>query len=147
MRKDSRDLERAHDTETRHVSWRERRDVTPFVDDTPARRLQKFGQQIEAGGLAGAVRSDQRVNSAARDAQANAVHRHKTGKFLGEVLGLEDDLGTHRRNASRVLHSPYVWSDRPAQSLEQPCSSLRARWSVRFERPGSLQGLPRPATT
>src|SRR5712691_4164088 len=122
MRKDGRDLERAHDAETRHVCRRERGDVAPLIDDASACRLQELGQQIEAGGLASAVRSDQRVNSPACDAQAHAVHRDKTGKFLGEVLGLEDDLGTHRRNASRVLHCPYVWSDRPAPKLEQPSS-------------------------
>src|SRR5712691_9347506 len=135
MRKDGRDLERAPDAETRHVGRRERGDVAPLIDDAPARRLQELGQQIEAGGLASAVRSDQRVNSTACDAQAHAVHRHKTGKFLGEVLGLEDDLGTHRRNASRVLHCPYVWSDRPASKTRATLFLLRTRWSVRFDQP------------
>src|SRR5437660_30568 len=58
-------------------------------------RAQELGQQIKAGGLAGAVRPDQRMNGAADDAQIDPVDRHEAGKFLPEIVGFEDDIGTH----------------------------------------------------
>ena len=41
-------------------------DVAAVVDDDAARRLQEFGQEIEAGGLAGAVGADEGVDRSAR---------------------------------------------------------------------------------
>ena len=87
MREHRRDLERAHQPEPRHVGRRQRRDVAALVDDAAAGRAQELGQQVEAGGLAGAVRSDQRMNGAAGNAQVHPVDRDEAGEFLGEVLG------------------------------------------------------------
>ena len=61
----------------------------------PRGRLQELGQQIEAGGLAGAVRADQRMDGAALDAQVDAVHRDEAGELLGQILGFEDRIPTH----------------------------------------------------
>ena len=66
-----------------------------LVDDAPARRLQELGQQVEAGGLAGAVRADQRMDGAARDSQVDAVDGDEAGELLGQILGFEDDVVTH----------------------------------------------------
>ena len=52
--------------------------------------LQELGQQIEAGGLAGAIRADQSVNGAALDPQIDAIDRDEAGELLGQVLGFED---------------------------------------------------------
>ena len=78
MGKDRGNLERAHEAEARDVGRRERRDVVALVDDAAARRLQELGEQVEAGGLAGAVRADERVNGAALDPQRNAVARRRS---------------------------------------------------------------------
>ena len=59
--------------------------------------LRNLVSKIEAGRLAGAVRPDQGVDGPALDAQAYAVDGDKAGKFLGEILGLEDHLFTHTR--------------------------------------------------
>src|SRR5208283_268117 len=42
-----------------------------------------------------AVRADQSMDGPALDAQADAVDGDKSGKFLGEILGFEDDVATH----------------------------------------------------
>ena len=67
----------------------------PVEDDAPARRRKELGEQIEAGGLAGAVRADERVDAAAPDPQVNPAHGNKAGKLLGQVLCFEDRIFTH----------------------------------------------------
>ena len=71
--------------EPRHVGRLQRGDVLALVEDAAAGRLEELGQQVEAGGLAGAVRADQRVNGAALDAQVDAVDRDEAGEFLGQI--------------------------------------------------------------
>src|SRR4051812_15057606 len=100
MRKDSGDLKRAHESKARDVGGRQSRNVLPLECDAATSRLEKLGQQIEAGGLTGAVRTDERVNGPARDAQSDAVHRHEAGELLGQILGFEDDVPAHRRHKS-----------------------------------------------
>ena len=51
----------------------------------PARRRQKVREQVEAGGLAGAVRADQRVNRPARDREIDIVDGDEALEFLGEA--------------------------------------------------------------
>ena len=111
-----------------------RRDVLALVDDAAAGRLQELGEQIEAGGLAGPVRADQRVDGAARDAQADPVHRHEPGKFLGQILGFEDDfthkstpLNRHLGGRAAGVHTPFGRADpknRPARTW-RPGGPLR----------------------
>src|SRR5581483_5431300 len=57
-----------------------------------AARLQEFRQQVEAGGLAGAVRPDQCVDVAAPHAQIHIAHRNETGKFFCQRAGFENVL-------------------------------------------------------
>ena len=108
MRKYRRNLKRADQPEPRHVGRRHRGDVLALVANLPARRLQEFGQQIETGGLAGAVRPDQRVDTAATHLERDVANGKETGEFLGQSAGFEDELIgqidspiRHRREAPR----------------------------------------------
>ena len=47
--------------------------------------VQEFGQQVEEGGLAGAVGADQRVDMAAPDLQVHLVDGHEALEFLGQA--------------------------------------------------------------
>src|SRR5215468_8707485 len=96
MGKYRRDLERTHQPEPRYVGRRQRRNILALVDDAAACGLEKLGEQIEAGGLAGAIRTDQGMNGAARDTQVDAAYGYEPGEVLGEILGLEDDLRAHQ---------------------------------------------------
>src|SRR5258708_23811018 len=91
-----RNLKRAHEAEPRHIGRRQGRDVFALVDDAAVRGLEKLGEQIEARGLAGAVRADQGMYGAARDLQVDAAYGHEPGEVFGEILGLEDDLRAHQ---------------------------------------------------
>src|SRR5665213_25786 len=101
VRKYRRDLKRAPDAKPRDLGRRQRGDVVALEADTAAGRAEEFREQIKAGGLAGAVGSDQRVNGATRDAQIDAADGDKPGEFLGEILGFEDNVITHTRRAPR----------------------------------------------
>src|SRR5687768_14183983 len=90
MRKYRRDLERAHDAQPRDISRGHAGDVLTLVKDAAFGRRQEFGEEIEAGRLAGTVRTDKRMDGAARDAEVHAVHRDKTSKLLGEILCNKD---------------------------------------------------------
>src|SRR5436190_10050763 len=95
MREDCRNLERAHHTEPRYVRGRKRSNVAALINDAPARRSQELGEQVEAGGFARAVWTNESVDRAARDAQIDAVDCDKAGEFLRKMLGPQDDLVTH----------------------------------------------------
>src|SRR5262245_14530754 len=73
----------------------ERRDVATLVDDPSSGRTHEFRQKVETRRLAGAIGSDQRMNRAARNLQADPVDRNEAGKFLGEILGMEDEIVAH----------------------------------------------------
>ena len=92
MRKYRRNLERADEAEARHVGRRHRRDVLPLVQNLARGRLQELGQQIEARRLAGAVRPDQRVNTAAAHLESDVANGEETCEFLGQSVGFENEL-------------------------------------------------------
>src|SRR4051795_6215631 len=50
MRKHGRDLKRAHKAEPRNIGRREAGDVLTLEPDASACRLEKLGEQVEAGG-------------------------------------------------------------------------------------------------
>jgi hypothetical protein len=95
MRKDRRDLERAPKPELGDIGGLQRRDVAAAEDDPTTGGREELGEQVEAGGLAGAVRADKRMNAAAPHAQVNPAHGNKAGKLLGQVLCFEDRIFTH----------------------------------------------------
>ncbi len=94
VRKDGGNLKRTNEAQPCDIGRLHRGDVVSLVGDATARRPQKLGEQIETGCLAGAVRSDQRMNCAARDAQTDAAHRNETGKLLRELFGFENEIVT-----------------------------------------------------
>ncbi len=67
-----------------------------------------FVKQVEAGRLARAVRSDQRMDGAAPNPQVHPAHRDEAGELLGEVLGLEDEIVTHDATGPIIAFSGEV---------------------------------------
>ena len=106
----------------------------PLKTMRPRVGLQEFGQQVEAGGLAGAVRADQRVDGAARDPQAHAVHGDEAGEFLGEILGFEDDIVRCQRNALSRAHCWHVRDGVPRSTKGGPAGLVAPR-EVSFGAP------------
>ena len=92
VRKHRRNLERAHEAKPRHIGRRHRRDILSLVQDLTGRRLQELGQKIEARGLAGPVRSDQRVNTATADPKIDIANGKEAREFLGQSVGFENEL-------------------------------------------------------
>src|SRR5438445_341198 len=93
IREDGADLERAHESLARHVGGRGAGDVLALVRDGAAGRRQQAGEEVEAGGLARAVRPDQRVDGAADHPQVDALHRDEPAKLLRQPAGFENRLG------------------------------------------------------
>ena len=56
------------------------------------RRLQKFGQQIETGGFAGTVRTDQGVDMATLYLQVDMVDGGEAFEILAEPARLENEF-------------------------------------------------------
>src|SRR5262249_471875 len=83
----------------------ERRDVATLVNDPSSGRPHEFRQKVETRRLAGAIGSDQRMNLAACNLQADPVDRNEAGKFLGEILGVEDEIVAHDATALLIDHS------------------------------------------
>src|SRR4051794_23794885 len=83
MRKYRRDLERAHQTEPRHVGGRHRGDVLALVQYLAGRGFQEFREQVEARGLAGPVRTNQRMNAATADLEIDIADGEKPRELLG----------------------------------------------------------------
>src|ERR1044072_7866988 len=61
-------------------------DTPPLEGDLPAIGRENAGHQIEERGLAGAVRSDQRMDVAARDLHAQIVQRIEAAEALAQAL-------------------------------------------------------------
>src|SRR5262249_45607445 len=87
-----RQLERAHDAAACHLRGLLERDVLAAIDDLAAARDHELGEKIEEGGLAGAVRADERVDVAAAHPEVDAAHGNETAELLGESAGLEQEI-------------------------------------------------------
>src|SRR3989442_1315146 len=96
-----RDLERAHETQPGDVRGPGAGDLAALEADAPAGGRQEMGQEIEAGGLAGAVGADERVDRPTVHAQPHVLHRDEAAKLFGEPLGFQNDVVGHLRRASR----------------------------------------------
>ena len=92
MRKYRRDLERTHQPEARHIGRRHRGDVLPLVQDLSGGRTEELGLEVEARGLAGPVRADQRVDAATANPQVDIAHGEKARELLGQSMGFENEL-------------------------------------------------------
>ena len=99
VREDGRDLERAHEPEPGDVGRLQARDVAALVDDRALGRRQELGQEVEAGGLAGAVRADERMDRAAPDLEIDTVDRGEALELLGQALRRQDDVVGHESRA------------------------------------------------
>ena len=60
------------------------------------RRRQKLGEEVETGGLAGAVGPDQCMDGAAADFQPNVLQGIEAAKFFAEAGGVKDHIRIHR---------------------------------------------------
>ena len=82
MRKDRRDLERPHEAHAGDLGGFDLGDVLILQMIRPRVGLQELRQQIEDGGLAGAVGADQRVDRALADVKIHAFDGREAGEFL-----------------------------------------------------------------
>src|SRR5262249_12521744 len=92
---------------------RDRRDVAPIIHDAAAGRVEELGQQVEAGGLAGPIGTDQRMNGPAPDLEIDPVDGHEAAKLLGQPLRLKNDVVRHAYRAS-TLEVLVCWCSRPS---------------------------------
>src|SRR4051812_8534637 len=88
--KNRRDLERAHQPHARNARRPGAGDLLALVEDLAARQRQEVREQVEAGGLAGAVRSDERMDAAAPHLQRNVIDRDEALEFLRKPARLEN---------------------------------------------------------
>ena len=82
-----------------------RSETAPGVErhgDPPLGRLVEAGDAVEDGGLAGAVRADQRGDVAAADGEGKVVDRHQAAEAHGQMLDREDRVGL----ASALIRGP-----------------------------------------
>ena len=92
----------------------------PSSSDLAGGRLVEAGQHVERGGLAGAVRPDQRVNAAAPDRDIDAVDGLQAAEIFRQALDLEHDIAA---DAGRLQQQ----RGRRRRRLGRGCASDRAR--------------------
>ena len=82
-------LERADDAAARDLGRLRVGDVLAVVENVAGGRDEKFRQQVEKRGLAGAIGADQGVNLAPLHLQVDVAHSDKALEFLGQAFGFE----------------------------------------------------------
>ena len=92
VQKNGGNLERADDPHAGDLGRTGGRDVAAIEENLPAGGSEEPGEQVEAGGLAGAVRTDQGVDVAALDPQVDFADRRESPELLAEFPGLQDDI-------------------------------------------------------
>ena len=102
------DLEGAGDAAPHPLVRLERGDVVAFEQDAPGGRAQHAGEEVDHGGLAGAVRADQGMAGALLDRERDAVGRGDAAEMLVEAAGLE-----HDRHVTRPLQQRLARRSRP----------------------------------
>jgi hypothetical protein len=70
-------------------------DVATLVEDLSTAGLQKFGDQVEAGGLARAIRADESMDGAAPNVEVDSVDGREPSKRLGQTDSLQDVIIAH----------------------------------------------------
>ena len=86
------DLERPDHTTAGDLCRTFAGDVHPVEDDLARGGFEKFGEQVEAGGLACPVGPDQGMDGTTAHGQIDLADRSEALEFLGEILCLEDCL-------------------------------------------------------
>ena len=84
------DLERARHAEPHPLMRRSVGNVTAFEHDAAGGRLEHAGEEIDHGGLAGAVRPDQRVARALLHGQIDALRGKDAAEALFQPDGFKD---------------------------------------------------------
>ena len=93
---------------SRVMSW-------PLKRIVPGGGRQELGEQVEGGGLAGAVGADERVDRAAPHLEVDAVDGDEALELLGEAARFEDGVAGHRRAESaasppwRAARAPWIY--------------------------------------
>ena len=95
VREHGRDLERADDAAPRNLRRCVLGNVLSVEQDHARAGLEKFGQQIKAGGLARAVGANQRVDAATAHGKVHPVHCHKAFELFAQFLCLENAVCRH----------------------------------------------------
>src|SRR6266849_6646277 len=95
MRKHRRNLEGPDQSQPRDRGWAGARDLVPVVEDLAAGRGKKVREQVEAGGLARAVRADQRVDAPAPDLEADVADGDEALELLPQAARFENDVFRH----------------------------------------------------
>jgi len=100
MREDGRDLEAAHQAQTGDGGGLAAGYVLALEADGAAGGDEEVGEEIEAGGLAGAVGTDQRMDRTLLHAQRHIVHGDEAAELLGQPCRLQDGVA-HPRPSPR----------------------------------------------
>ena len=103
MRKHGGDLERADHAAARDLCRLFRGDIGAVEQNRAARGHQEFGQQIEAGRLAGAVRANERMDGPALHTQVDVGHGGKALEGFSQSARFENDVLRHDSLLSPAL--------------------------------------------
>ena len=85
-------LERAHQAEPGDLVGLHRGDVLAAIEDFATGGREEFGEQIEYGGLAGAVGADKRMDVTLTDLQIDGIHCGEAAEFLGQAARFQHEL-------------------------------------------------------
>src|SRR5207237_7863175 len=96
VREHRRDLERAHEPHARDRRRVRAGDLATPVEDLAARRAEEMREQVEARGLAGAVRADQGMDAAAPDLERDVLDGDEALEFFRERACFENDVVGHQ---------------------------------------------------
>ncbi|MCY1225006.1 hypothetical protein D9M72_371890 [compost metagenome] len=92
VREHGGDLERADHAASRDLRRAFARDVVAVEQDRAGRGLEEFGEQVEAGRLAGTVGADERVDRTALHREVDLADRGESLEFLGELACFKNDV-------------------------------------------------------
>src|SRR5262249_2246811 len=106
VRENRRHLEGAHDAAAGDFRRPCQSDVVATIEDLPAVRDQELRQQVEEGGLAGTVRTDERVDLTPAHPQVDVAHRDEALELLCQTTGLEDEIVQRLVRCRRHQSSP-----------------------------------------
>src|ERR1700744_922493 len=93
--KDAGALERAHEPDVGNLMRLQSVKLCAAIGDAAVRRRQKAGDDVEGGGLAGAVRPDEADDLAFVDGKVQVRQRYEAAEVDADVLDLQGGRGRH----------------------------------------------------
>src|SRR5204863_7181583 len=102
------------------------RDIAAVEHDRARSDRQEFREQVEAGGLSGAIRADQRMHVMAPDPKRHVVHGIEATKLLGQAARFKDVAvarGVHARPPSAYRASGRPRTPRPRTPTTAPAAA------------------------